>query len=117
MPKYMLLLHEDPSAFATFSPQQMQEVIEKYMRWGQRLREAGVMSESNKLADEPGKVVRGRPESVRVIDGPFSETKEILSGYYVITAGSYDEAVERARGCPHLEYGGTIEVRQVDQLS
>jgi hypothetical protein len=116
MPKYMLLLHDDPSAFATMSPEQMQKVIEKYMTWGSRLREAGIISDGNKLADEPGKVMRGGQGKVRVIDGPYSETKEILGGYYLITADTYDQAVDRARDCPQLEYGGAIEVRQVDMM-
>jgi hypothetical protein len=112
----MLLLHDDPTVFEKMSPEDMQKVLMKYMAWGKRLREAGLITESNKLADEPGRVVRRSDGQVRAIDGPYSETKEILGGYYVISADSYDQAIERARDCPHLEYGGTIEVRQVDEI-
>jgi hypothetical protein len=116
MPKFMLLLHDDPSAFEALSPEQMQAVIEKYMAWGNKLRDAGLLSASNKLADEPGKVIRGRNGQIRVTDGPYSETKEVLGGYYIIEAADYAQAIERSRDCPHLEYGGTIEVRQVDMM-
>ena len=116
MAKYMLLLHDNPASFADVSPEQMQKVIEKYMAWGNRLRQAGLMHAGDKLTDEPGKVVRRREGQVRVTDGPYSETKEVLGGYYIIEAASYDQAIERSRDCPHLEYGGTIEVRQVDML-
>jgi hypothetical protein len=116
MPKYMLLLHDDKNGFASLSPDQMQKVIEKYMAWGRKLREAGVHAGSNKLTDEPGKVLRRSGAQVRVTDGPYSETKEVLGGYYIVEAASYDEAIERSRDCPHLEYGGTIEVRQVEQM-
>jgi hypothetical protein len=116
MPKYMLLLHDDPSSFAAMSPEEIQKVIEKYVAWRNRLRAAGLISESHKLADEPGKVIRSGNGQVRVIDGPYSETKEILGGYFVIVADSYAQAIERARDCPHLGYGGTIEVRQVDEM-
>ena len=73
----------------------------------------------------------GRPESsptnpagscgsnggqVRVTDGPYSETKEVLGGYYIVAAESYDRAVDLARDCPHFEYGGTIEVREIDTM-
>jgi hypothetical protein len=116
MPKYMLLLHDDPSAFATVSPQEMQRIIEKYVAWGAKLRGSGVLVASDKLTDEPGKVVRSRNGQMRVTDGPYSESKEVLGGYYTIEAASYDQAIERARDCPHLEYGGTIEVRQVDDM-
>jgi hypothetical protein len=110
------LLHDNPAAFADVSPEQMQKIIEKYMAWGNKLRQAGVVHGSNKLTDEPGKVMRRKDNQVRVTDGPYSETKEVLGGYYLIDAASYDQAIERARDCPHLEYGGTIEVRQVDKM-
>ncbi len=53
MPKYMILLHDSPEAFANVSPQQMQAVIEKYMAWGEKLRASGTMLTGEKLADEP----------------------------------------------------------------
>jgi hypothetical protein len=116
VPKYMLLLYDDPSTFKSMSPEDMQKVVEKYMAWGARLRQAGLMSHSNKLADDAGKVMRGGAGDLRVTDGPYSETKEVLGGYFVIEAPSYDKAVEFSRDCPHIEYGGTIEVRQVDTM-
>jgi hypothetical protein len=113
MPKYMLLLHDNPGSFAGVSPEQMQKTIERYLQWGNRLREAGLVHGGHKLTDEPGRVMRSRDGQVRVTDGPFSESKEILGGYYVIEADSYEQALDRARDCPHLDYG-SIEVRQID---
>jgi hypothetical protein len=113
MPKYMLLLYDNPATFANVSPEQMQKVVEKYVAWGKKLREAGVIKASDKLTDEPGKVMRRKDNQVRVTDGPYSESKEVVAGYYMIEAPSYDKAVDHARDCPHLEFGGTIEVRQV----
>ena len=114
MAKFMLLLHDNPQAFADVSPEQMQKVIEKYQAWGKRLREQGVIQGGNKLMDEPGKVMRSKDGQVRVTDGPYSESKEILGGFYIIEATDYAQALERSKDCPHLGYGGTIEVRQVD---
>ena len=116
MPKYILLLHDNVSAFANVSPEQMQKVIEKYVRWGDTLREKGVVTGGEKLSDEPGKVMRAGNGQVRVTDGPYSETKEVLGGYYLIEAPTYAAAVDYARDCPQLEYGGTIEVRQIDSM-
>jgi hypothetical protein len=116
MPKYMLLLHEHTGAFAAMSPEQMQQVIQKYVAWGNSLRNAGLLQDSHKLKEEPGRVIRTDGGKVRVTDGPFSETKEVLGGYYTVEAFSYDKAVEIARGCPHVEYGGTIEVREIDTM-
>jgi hypothetical protein len=116
MPKYMLLLHDNPNAFANVSPEAMQRVVEKYIAWGKKLREAGVMRAGDKLTDEPGRVMRRKDGQVHVTDGPYSESKELLGGYYMIEADTYDKAVELARDCPQLEFGGTIEVRQVDVM-
>lgn len=116
MPQYMLLLHQDPSGFARLSPEQMQAAVEKYMAWGKQLRDAGYLTASNKLTDEPGRVVRSHDGQLRVTDGPYSETKEVLGGYFTIEAASYDQAIERLRDCPHLLFGGTIELRQVDVM-
>src|SRR5262245_6557080 len=102
MAKYLLLLYDNPAAYANVSPEEMQKVIEKYMAWGDKLRKAGLVHGSNKLTEEPGKVMRRKDAQVRVTDGPYSETKEILGGYYLIEAADYDQAVELARDCPHL---------------
>ena len=116
MPKYMILLHDSPEAFANVSPQQMQGVIEKYMAWGEKLRASGAMIAGEKLTDEPGKVMRGKAGQVRVTDGPYSEAKEVLGGYYIVQADNYAKAVEIARDCPQFEFGGTIEVREIDAM-
>ena len=51
----------------------------------------------------------GRPS---VTDGPFTEAKELIGGYWIIQASSQEEAVEWARRCPALD-GDMIEVRQI----
>jgi hypothetical protein len=54
---------------------------------------------------------------MRVTDGPYSETKEVLGGYYIVSADSYERAIDLARDCPHFDYGGAIEVRELDTMS
>lgn len=109
MPQYVLLLHSDPSGYERFSPEQMQKALEKYMAWNQKPFVKG----SQRLAHDPGRVLRSQNGSPRATDGPYSETKEVLGGYYLIEAADYDEAVRRSLDHPHLEYGGTVEIRQL----
>ena len=109
MPQYMLLLHGDPTGWVKLSPEDMQKAIEKYMAWTKK----PFTRDSKRLADEPGRVIRSQGGKPKATDGPYSETKEILAGYYTIEAASYDEAVKLALDHPQLEYGGTVEVRQV----
>src|SRR4051794_27919088 len=109
MHKYMLLLYDNPKNWGNVSPEEMQKAIMKYAAWTQKPFTKG----SERLADDPGRVLRSQGGQVRATDGPYSETKEVLGGYYLIEAGSYDEAVALCEDHPHLEYGGTIELRQV----
>jgi len=109
MPLYMLLLHDDPTGWTKVSPDEMQKAIEKYAAWTKK----PFTKDSKRLADDAGRVIRSQNGKSRVADGPYSETKEVLGGYYTIEAASYDDAVKLALDHPHLEHGGTIEVRAV----
>jgi hypothetical protein len=109
MSQFMLLLYDDRSNVPSFSPEDMQKAIEKYMSWAQK----PFTKDSKRLAQDNGQVVRSNGGQPRTSDGPYSETKEVLAGYYTIEATNYDEAVKLALTHPHIEYGGTIEVRQV----
>ena len=112
MAQFLLLLHADPKPWLTMPPAEQQKWFGKYMAWGTKAREGGYLLGSNKLVDDAGKLMRGKS----VTDGPYSETKEVLGGYYLIEAANYDEAVKRTKDHPALEHGGTIEVRQVEQM-
>jgi hypothetical protein len=108
MAQFMLLLHADNSGFMKLSPEEMQKAIEKYSAW----RSKPFVRGSNRLADDPGKIMRGAGANARTTDGPYSEGKEVLGGYYLIEAANYEQAVALAADHPHLEHG-TIELRQV----
>jgi hypothetical protein len=105
----MLLLYDDPSGWNKLSPEEMQKAIEKYVAWTKK----PFTVDSKRLGMDAGKVMRSHNGAARTTDGPYSETKEVLGGFYLIDAASYDEAVARTADHPHLEYGGTIEVRQL----
>jgi hypothetical protein len=109
MPQYMLLLYDNSAAWKDVSPEEMQKAIEKYHEWARR----PYTLDSKRLAEDGGRVIRVENGKPRAIDGPYSETKEVLGGFYLIEAADYDQAVQLALGHPHAEYGGTIEVRQV----
>jgi hypothetical protein len=116
MNQYLLILRDDPTVFQELSPQQIQEVFAKYVAWRTRLQEAGRLVGANKLEDGTGRVLSAGPSSaMRITDGPFAESKELIGGYFMVNADSYEDAVELCRDCPHLEYGA-IEVRRVDKM-
>jgi len=116
MAKFMLLLHEDPSGFAELSPQDMQTVIAEYTAWRDQLINQNQFVGGEKLVDEGGKHLNLDQNQVRITDGPYSEAKEVLGGFFIIDAADYDQACDISAQCPHLKYNGRIELRQVDEI-
>ncbi len=112
MSQFMLLLYQNPAGMQNLSPEEMQKAIEKYMAWTKK----PFTVDAKRLAPDPGRVLRSNNGKPRAADGPYSETKEILGGFYLIEAANYDEAVKLAMEHPHLEYGGTIEVRELYRM-
>ncbi len=62
--------------------------------------------------ESEGKRIRGIGDAAVVTDGPFTETKEVIGGFFMIDCESAQEAFEIAARCPHNKIGVT-EVRQV----
>jgi len=116
MPNYLLFLYSEPDAFNETSPAEMQAIIQKYRDWRLGLQKTGVIVGGEKLQDGSGRVMRrtGGGET-SVVDGPYTESKEIIGGFFEIQVENYDQAVATASDCPHLEYG-TIEIREVEMI-
>src|ERR1700722_5361932 len=117
MNQYLLILRNDPAIFHQMSPQELQETTGKYRAWHTKLREAGRVTSGHKLEDAAGRVLRaGEPSNgMRITDGPFAESKEVIGGFFILNAESYEGAVDLCRDCPHVEYGyGAIEVRRIE---
>ena len=112
MANFMLLLYHDPNGMQNLSPEEMQNALEKYIAWAQK----PFTKDTKRLTPDPGRVIRSGGGKPRATDGPYSEAKEVLGGYYTIEATDYDEAVKLALTHPHVEYGGTVEVRQVWEM-
>jgi hypothetical protein len=111
--QFMLLIRGGDEAFAQFTPEQMQQTLGQYFAWSDRLRKEGRLVGADQLADG-GRTVRARDGQL-VIDGPFTETKDAVGGYYQIEAADEAEAAEIAKGCPVLNHGGLVEVRGIVQ--
>ncbi len=108
MAQYILLLkHTD---FTGFSPEEMQKVLEKYMAWADKLRKEGRHRGGEELNNTGVTLKR---ENGRIVDGPFTETKEAVGGYFVIEAKDYEEAKQISRECPHLAFNGVVEIREI----
>lgn len=93
------------------------EAVERMMRFNKSLQQAGVLLALDGLhPPSAGVRVTASNGKVTVADGPFSETKEVVGGYWMVDVSSRDEAIAWASRCP-LSDGDTIEVRQVFEMT
>ena len=116
MARYVFLFHDSVTAKAQ-TDEDYRAILSDFRAWGRTLEAEGRLLGGHKLTEEPGRSMRKTGGSVQVMDGPFAETKELIGGLVVIEADDYDHAVELAKACPQLKYGGRIEVRQVDEVT
>lgn len=116
MASFMLLLHDRTELPEDLSAEQVQGVIGEYVAWRKKVADEGKMIGGEKLTDEGGRQLSTIDGEIRVTDGPYTEVKEALGGYFAIKATDYNEAVEIAKTCPHMKYGTKIEIRQIDEV-
>ena len=112
--RFMIIRRADQQTEAGAMPsEQMLTLMGNYMK---EISDAGILlgGEGLKPSSEGARVkfTNGKP---RVIDGPFSETKELIGGYLLIRASSKEEAIEWAKRWPALdmEQNVALEIRQL----
>jgi len=108
-----ILLIRDGGADPLLSPEQMQQSVERYRKWAGALAQQGKLVSAFKLKDDGGRLMQKHNGTISV-DGPFTETKETIGGYFVIEAADYAEATELSKGCPIFDRGGVLEVREIE---
>jgi len=112
MEKFMLIF-QGPLP-PKMSPDQMQENMGKWMAWIDKL-----AKKEQYVSGEPllpgGKLVAGT-NGKTVTDGPYTEGKEIVGGFFIINAKDIAEAVAISKECPDFDLGTTVQVRQVMKM-
>lgn len=92
------------------SPEELQTNMGKWMAWVDKLQKENRYVSGEALLPG-GKLVSGHNA---VTDGPYTEGKEVVGGYFVLNAADIDEATALVKeGYPDFEYGGTVQVRPV----
>jgi len=110
--RYLLLICSDKDQ-APLRPAEMEAMVQGHGRFAQELHTAGKMVHGERLRpDADGSRVRLKAGQRQVMDGPFTETKEALGGFYLIECDTKQEALEWAKKVP-LGEGGFIEVRPI----
>jgi hypothetical protein len=97
------------------SPEQAQQMMQKWMAWFKELAEKGHLKDRGEPLEPAGKLVSGKRKTVN--DGPFAEAKDVVGGYTLILAKDLNQATELSKGCPIFEVDGQVEVRPVMKLN
>jgi hypothetical protein len=113
LPEYLLLIR-GTEWYEDLSPEQIQDVMGRFMGWLDDLTKQGKLKGAQPLEPQ-GKVVSGKNGRV-VADGPFAEAKECVGGYFLLRVDTFEEALAIAQSNPMLEHGASLEVRPVAEM-
>jgi hypothetical protein len=107
----MILVKADKSSEAGAMPDE--KMLAEMGKYNEELAKAGIMLAGDGLApSSKGARVRFNGKNRTVIDGPFTETKELVAGYWIWQVKSKDEAIEWLKRAP-FDGGAEVEIRQV----
>ena len=110
MKDFMMIFIGADYAELGLSPEEMQERMGKWFAWSNKMGEAGILKGGEAL--HPQSVRVSGPDRV-VSDGPFVESKELIGGYFTVSAKDIKEVQQIAQDFPDYDLGGQVEIRQV----
>ncbi len=111
--RYMLLIYNEEIGQDESVSGDAPEISPPWIEYTNWLLREGIHTAGERLAgSSSATTVRVRDGARLVTDGPYTETKEVLGGYYIIECADLDKALEAAARCP-AAVGGSIEVRPI----
>ena len=112
--KFIVIVKASEASEAGVMPSE--KLLADMGRFNEELVKAGILLAGEGLhPSSRGARIRFNGDQRTVIDGPFTETKELVAGFWMIEVGSKEEAIEWFRRCPNPHEGveSEIEIRQV----
>ena len=115
--RFMIIVKATAESEAGKMPSE--QLLTEMGKFNEELVKAGVMLAGEGLhPSSKGARVRFSGKQRTVYDGPFSETKELIAGFWLIQVNSKEEAIEWVKRCPNpMESDSEIEIRQVFEAS
>ena len=111
--RYMIIVKSDPATEQT-APSAAD--FEAMGRYNQSLVDAGILLAAEGLTESrDGAIVSFHKGKQTVKDGPFTEAKELVAGFWIVQVKSLDEAIAWAKRIPFTE--GAVEIRRVAEAS
>ncbi len=116
--RVMVIVKANPQTETeSYAPGVMQKVLTEMGNYNEELVKAGLMLAAEGLhPSSKGKRVRFSGDRRTVVDGPFTEAKELVAGFWIWRVASMDEAVEWVKRCPNPTGGESeIEIRPIGE--
>ena len=111
--QYLLLIYSNEAQVAAMTPETAKSMTDDYMAFTKDIVQGGQFKAGDRLKPtSSASTVRVRNGQMAITDGPFTETREQLGGYYLIEAKNLDDAIAIAARVPGAKLG-SIEVRPV----
>jgi hypothetical protein len=111
--QYLLMIYSEENGWNRMTDSERQQGVAAYHAYTEALTKAGALVGANRLQHSDTattvRLVGGKPQ---VLDGPYSDSKEQLAGYYLIDVPNLDSAIAWASRCPGAGHG-IMEVRPV----
>ena len=95
-----------------FTAEEMEASVKQWQDWIGGIASQGKFVGTNQLGFE-GKTLK--PANI-ITDGPYAEVKEITGGYVIVKTDSLDNAMKLAEGCPILDIGENVEIRDIIKM-
>lgn len=112
--RYLCIQRIDPGQMPQTepTPEQMQQLYAAFNSWMEKFK--ANLTEIGGRLESTGRTLTRTRSGAHVTDGPFPETKEVIGGFMIITADTYEAAVEIARELPAgMCPGSSIEIREI----
>lgn len=110
---YALLIMEPAGQRQGRTEAEGRELYDRMLRFGEDLKSRGLLTIAQSLtSDSGGARVRMQGHRAAIVDGPFSEAKEMIGGFFLLTCETREEAIAIAKECPAAHWA-TVEVREL----
>src|SRR5580698_3393944 len=107
---YMLLIHEPRGQRPQRTRAEGEAVYQRMVDYAKDLEAQGLLMATQSLRAESVRLEK-RDGAARIVDGPFTESKEFIGGFFLLSCQTREQAVRLAGACPAAEWA-TIEVRE-----
>jgi hypothetical protein len=109
---YTLLIVEDPKQRVARTLEEGEEVYGRMVKFSERLKSQGVLLATQSLmSNDSAARLQVRDGKTSIMDGPFTEAKEMIGGFFLLDCSTREQALAIAAQCPAAQWA-TVEIRE-----